>query len=588
MRDVIRNVSKEQPKSNSRARLMTVVLLAIAVMGGNAWYINYVSRKASEASKQTQTVPSSIVDKGKAKESDPTTIELKNVTITTSERPKTTDVQIPATPQVPGHPPLIFEPEQEQMNLEKLAVTVIPCVFSIEVFDATGGSIGKGTGFSISTDGFVVTNHHVIQNGQTYSLVTSQGAKFDKAEVVVSDPDTDLAIIKIEAKDFPYLSLADSSKIPIGKRVAVYGSPQGLAGSLSEGIISASERNLSESFPDEKIPNKGVLIQTTSPISPGSSGSPLFDAEGKVLGVMTLSLLRNSQSLNFAIPVEALKPLMDRAKSSWLFVRPTPLTSAEEASADATKVDVMIEAEPAYRRLRQQMNVNNWVESLKIARFLAEKYPKSSLAHFLNGNCASMLRLDHQAEMSYTKAVEFDPLNQFAWCNLGLSFLRQKQLQSALLAFEKAVSLNPDYPQAWDNILRINVLLSNWPKATTALNTLAQIDLKTARENARMLINFRVPDASFRQALERLLILKVDNIASSSHIKFRVVGVLPNDPLSVRAGPGISFSRVISVANGAEVLVTGGGRMNGTTEWLPINFGKFSGWVVRKHLQSTE
>jgi hypothetical protein len=361
-----------------------------------------------------------------------------------------------------------------------------------------------------------------------------------------------------------------------------------LAGSLSEGIISASERNLSENFPDEKIPNKGTLIQTTAPISPGSSGSPLFDAEGKVIGVMTLSLLRNSQSLNFAIPVEALKPLMDRAKSSWSFVRPKPQTSAEESSATSTKLDAIIEAEPAYRRLRQQMSVSNWVESLKIAGFLADKYPKSSSAHFQHGYCAAMLRLDHQAELSYTKAVELDPSNQFAWNYLGLALSCQKQLQSALLAFEKAVSLNPDYAQAWDNIVRTNVFLGNWPKATTALNTLVQIDLKMARECARILVNFRVPDADFRQALERTLARKVVNVALGGHAKFRVIGVSPNDPLSVRSGPGVSFPRVISVANGAEVFVTGGGRMNGSTEWLPIDFGNSSGWVASKYLQSTE
>ena len=567
---------------------MTIILLALAVIGGNTWYINYISKKNFAAGKLTRTIPSSIVDKEKAKESDPTTNELKTGEIISPERPKAIDVQTPVTPQVAENHPPIIEPEKDPMNLEKLAVAVIPCVFSIEVFDATGGSIGKGTGFSISKDGFVVTNYHVIQNGQTYSLVTSHGAKFDNAEIIVSDPDTDLAIIKIEAKDFPYLPLADSSKIPIGKRVAVYGCPQGLSGSLSEGIISASEQNLSESFPDEKIPNKGALIQTTSQISPGSSGSPLFDAEGNVLGVMTLSLLQNSQSLNFAIPVEALKPLMVRARSSWLDVRPTPLTSAEKASETKAKVDLMIEDEPAYRRLRQQMNVKNWVESVKTARFLAEKYPKSSRVHFLNGNCASMLRLDHQAELSYTKAVELDPSNQFAWCNLGLSFLRQKQLQNALLAFEKAVSLNPDYPEAWDNMLHINILLNNWPKATTAINTLAQIDLKTAKENARRLVNFRVPDASFRQTLGRILILKVENVTSSSPIKSQIIGVSPNDRLSVRSGPGVSFSRVISIANGAEVLVTGGRRMNGTTEWLSINFGNYSGWVVSKHLRPNE
>ncbi len=180
------------------------------------------------------------------------------------------------------------------------------------------------------------------------------------------------------------------------------------------------------------------------------------------------------------------------------------------------------------------------------------------------------------------------PLNHFAWNNLGLALSSQKQPQGALLAFEKAVSLNPDFPQAWDNIVRTNVFLGNWPKATTALNTLVQIDLKMARECARMLVNFRVPDADFRQALERTLARKIGNVVINGHVKFRVVGVSPDDPLSVRSGPGVSFPRVISVANGAEVFVTGGGRMNGSTEWLPIDFGNSSGWVASKYLRAVE
>jgi hypothetical protein len=89
--------------------------------------------------------------------------------------------------------------------------------------------------------------------------------------------------------------------------------------------------------------------------------------------------------LNFAIPVEALKPLIDRAKSDWSLIKPRPQAVGEHPSRTSSE----LEAEPAYRRLRQQMDVKNWVESLKIAKFLAEKYPKSSFLHFLHGLCAA-------------------------------------------------------------------------------------------------------------------------------------------------------------------------------------------------------
>lgn len=582
------NPSEELSKKTSRARPMIAVLLAFACLVVAAWFANHLFSRHPEGGKQARTTPTPAAEKTKALERDASIIDPKKELERTPDPSKLIDVQTPVAPQVAGTPAPTPTREPERMDLEKLAVRVVPCVFLIQVFDGSGSSIATGTGFSVSADGLVATNHHVVENGQRYALVTSQGAKYDNAEVIVSDSDTDLAILKIAAKDLPYLSLAESSKVPIGKRVAVYGNPLGLAGSLSEGIISASGRNWPENSPTEAMPNKGVLIQTTTPISPGSSGSPLFDAEGKVIGVMTLTLLRNSQSLNFAVPVEALKPLIDRAKSSWSSARPRPQPSGGEPSAASAEVDAIIQDDPAYRRMSQQMSVGNWIEAIKAARFLADKYLKSSFAHFQYGYCAAMLKLDHQAELSYIKAIEFNPLNHVAWNNLGVVLNNQNQQQSALLAYEKAVSLHPEFPLAWNNIVLINFFLGNWAKATTALDTLGRIDLKLARECARTLVNFRVPDADFREALERTLARKVGKVALNGHLKFRVVGVSPDDPLSVRSGPGVSFLRVISIANGTEVFVTGGGRMNGSTEWLPIDYGNSSGWVVSKYLQAEE
>jgi S1-C subfamily serine protease len=440
-------LNKGPSQPNIFIKIMIGFLLIF--IGLYSWHLNHQSDKRAEGSKQPLTKLPIIQEKVKEPELNPQSSSSKKDPEGKPDGMDANNIQAPVPLEITGNPTSSHISDHEQMDLEKLAAAVVPCVFLIEVYDKSGSLVGKGTGFSISADGWVATNHHVIEKGQTYIIVTNHGAKFGDVEIIVSDPNIDLALLKIGAKDMPYLPLAESSKVPIGKRVAVYGSPQGLAGSLSEGIISASERNLSESFPDEKMPNNGALIQTTAPISPGSSGSPLFGVEGKVIGIMTLSLLRNSQSLNFAIPVEALKSLIDSARTSWITGNPKSRTSVEKSSLTNSKLDTMIEAEPAFRRLQQQMSVSNWVESLKIAGFLSDKYPKSASIHFQHGYCAAMLSLDHQAELSYTKVIEIDPTNQIAWNNLGLAFMRQKKLQNALLVFEKAVSLNPGDPQAW-------------------------------------------------------------------------------------------------------------------------------------------
>jgi S1-C subfamily serine protease len=587
--DEKKDPTKKQPKISFEAMLMIAIPVALVCLGGAAWLANHQSSRTLESEKQVQITSPPVEDEPKSPKPIPATIEPKNGPARTPDPQSSPNMQPPVVPQVTGNPAPAQEPDR--MDLEKLATSVVPCVFLIEVFDGSGTSIGKGTGFSVSADGLVATNRHVIEDGLTYSLVTSQGAKFDKAEVVVSDPDTDLALLKIEARELPYLPLAESSKVPIGKRVAVYGSPLGLVGSLSEGIVSASERNLTESHPDEELPNNGTLIQTTAPISPGSSGSPLFDAQGKVIGVMTLTLKRNSQSLNFAVPVEALKLLLDRATSSWSVAKPGGQTSRVERSAASAKIDAKVQSDPAYRQLWRLMIARDWVESLKVARTLADRYPNSSLAHFQYGYCAAMLKLYHQAELSFTKAIELDPRNprnHEAWNNLGIALDNQNQPQGALLAYEKAASLKPDFPAAWDNIVRTNVALGNWAKATTALDTLLQIDLKRAGECARMLAKFNIPDAGFREALKRALARDVGKVSFNGHQKFRVVGVSPNDPLAVRSGPGVGFPRIIALQNGMEVIVTGAGRMNGSTQWLPIIYENSSGWVVSKYLRALE
>lgn len=482
-----------------------------------------------------------------------------------------------------------LRPEPERIDLEELATKVAPCVFLIQVADANGTKVGTGTGFSVSRDGLVATNYHVVEAGQTFSIVTNQGARFEDARVIIEDPATDLALLKIDGKGLPFLTLAETSDVPVGKRVAALGSPEGLAGSLSEGIVSAPPRNLSEKFPDRALPNRGVLIQTTADISPGSSGSPLFDGEGRVLGVMTMIFRGqgDAQNLNFAVPVEALIPLLSKPKEEWLDIRLKPVDSTSntpggDASAFTPPDDVEVFA------LSEKMEALEWLDSMKIASRLTEKYPDSAYAHFNHGYCASKLRLDKQAEISYRKVVEIAPTDYDTWNNLGVVLRNQRLLPESLMALEKSVSLQPDNAMAWDNLVLTNVLMENWPKATTALETLSRLDMENAKETARLLSRLRITNQTFRQALADALSKKGTRTAGDGPPVFMVIGVAPNDVLSVRSGPGSNFAKLDGIANGNEVFVVGEPKMNGGTEWLPIEYGNFSGWVASKFLTAAE
>lgn len=576
------------PKRSSKTGKIAAAVLGLVFLGATVWLANRIASKNSEDGKRVLAASPPVPEKTESSRPDATTTVSKEETEKHPKPSEATEIAAPPAPQVAEKPAPKSPPEHERLDLEQLASTVAPCVFLIQVMDAIGNMYSTGTGFAVSADGLVATNHHVIEHGHTFSLMTGQGAKFDQARIVATDPDADLAILKIDAKGLPFLTLAITSNVPVGKRVAVYGSPKGLAGTLSEGIISASSRNLSENLPEETFPNRGVLIQTTAPVSPGSSGSPLFDAEGKVIGVMTLSGPRNSQNLNFAVPVEALKALIGRASSGWSSFGAKPEAPRTAASPKSLGPDTKFFADPGYRGLQEKMNARDWVESLKIARQLTEKHQKSPMAHFQHAYCAAMLRLDHQAEVSFLKAIELEPDNHLAWNNLGVAFRSQEQPQKALVAFEKSVALKPDNSQAWDSIVVTSVIVGNWAKAATALDTLAQLDLGMAKERAKMLSGLSFPDAGVNLAVRKTLLRKVGNLAPNGSLKFKVVGVSPSDPLSVRSGPGVNYDKVISIANGTEVFVVSGGKMNGTTEWLPIEFGNSSGWVASKFLQAME
>ncbi|EHQ52686.1 protease Do [Ectothiorhodospira sp. PHS-1] len=161
-------------------------------------------------------------------------------------------------------------------------------------FDSTS----LGSGFIISSDGYVVTNHHVIQGADEIEVRLSDRRTFI-AELIGSDPRTDVAVLRIEARDLPTLTLGDSESLRVGEWVLAIGSPFGFDHSVTAGIVSAKGRNLpSESY----VP----FIQTDVAINPGNSGGPLFNMNGEVVGINSQIYSRTGgfMGLSFAIPIE--------------------------------------------------------------------------------------------------------------------------------------------------------------------------------------------------------------------------------------------------------------------------------------------
>lgn len=200
--------------------------------------------------------------------------------------------------------------ERAPGSIANLAARVIPGVVSISV-SASGGS-GTGSGFFLSSDGYVLTNNHVVEAAATRGTITvaiSTGKKYT-AKIVGRDSSYDLAVLKIDVTGAPTLQLGDSDKVAVGDAVIAIGSPLGLAGTVTSGIISAKNRPVTTGS-DSGESSFINALQTDAAINPGNSGGPLVDATGAVVGVnsaiASLGSSAGGQSgsigLGFAIPI---------------------------------------------------------------------------------------------------------------------------------------------------------------------------------------------------------------------------------------------------------------------------------------------
>lgn len=161
---------------------------------------------------------------------------------------------------------------------------------------------GSGSGVIISPDGFIVTNDHVIDGADTVTVTLADQQEFE-AKVVGRDPKTDLAVLKIEVKQaLPAAELGDSDQLNVGDWVVAIGNPFGLNHTVTSGIVSAKGRVIGAGPYDD-------FIQTDASINPGNSGGPLFDLNGKIVGINT-AIIPQGQGIGFAIPVNITKTLL--------------------------------------------------------------------------------------------------------------------------------------------------------------------------------------------------------------------------------------------------------------------------------------
>ncbi|MBV9948831.1 MAG: trypsin-like peptidase domain-containing protein, partial [Myxococcales bacterium] len=182
--------------------------------------------------------------------------------------------------------------EPKPLTVADIAARALPAVVTIK----TAQSLG--TGFVVRSDGWIATNLHVIVGGPRVKVILRDERELDVLEVLAASPECDLALIRVDARGLRTVLLGDSDVMRPGDPVVAIGNPLGLVDTVSNGLVSARRKF-----------NGFEVLQVSAPIAPGSSGGPIFNERGEVIGIAT-AVLQGGQNLNFGVPIRYLAPMI--------------------------------------------------------------------------------------------------------------------------------------------------------------------------------------------------------------------------------------------------------------------------------------
>jgi len=310
-----------------------------------------------------------------------------------------------------------------QTEISDLAKKVVSSIVTVNIFNREGKWRGGGTGFFVKEEGLLVTNRHVI-DGKVRALAKLSSGEFFPIEGVLSEDhggDLVLLTLGVKGRSFPTLSLTDTV-VETGQPIIVIGSPLGREGTVSEGIVSEVK----------DIPNFGKVFQHTAPISRGSSGSPVLNMKGEVIGVVVGYSIVEGESLNFAISVDRVKGLLSDSQTT-----PRKL------------VELVNREEEIWIGLLLNARYEELINYLKIR---IKRNPNNAMAHFYLGLAFGRLSRSNEAIEAYKGAIRIEPNDSDFYYNLGVSYIRLGNHKEAIKAFKQTVRINPDDAKALLNL----------------------------------------------------------------------------------------------------------------------------------------
>jgi tetratricopeptide (TPR) repeat protein len=299
-------------------------------------------------------------------------------------------------------------------------------VVVVTAYDEKGNAISQGSGFIVRRDGAVVTNYHVISKAS--DIKVKVGDKLlDVEGLIFTDKENDLVILKVKADGMPVVKLGVIEKANIGESVYVISSPVGFENTISDGLLSGIRM----------IDERSEILQITAPVSPGSSGGPVFNGKGEVVGVVTM-LIKEAQNLNFAMPVKLIK---DKIRSkSVTAISESRLEDYEKTADYWSNLGVHHYQSAMYREA---------IEAYKRAIMVDPDY---AIAHNSLGCVYGALGMYREEIEAYKQAIMIDPDYAKPHYNLGFAYGALGMYREEIEAYKQAIMIDPDYVMAHNNL----------------------------------------------------------------------------------------------------------------------------------------
>jgi tetratricopeptide (TPR) repeat protein len=350
-----------------------------------------------------------------------------------------------------------------QESLPELVQRIKPSAVAIETYDSRGERLGRGSGFFVATDR-IVTNRHVLEGAYRAEVHTPSGKSYPVRGVLAVDAEGDIALLRVDVPAGAANPLALERTSPQeGESIVVIGNPFGLEGSVTNGIVSAVR----------DIPNFGRIIQITAPISPGSSGSPVVNMQGQVIGVATLQIT-GGQSLNFAVPSERIAQLQTgpamtlgelsvatgrnkRARAVQYFRDGLGILAKDDCEKALPYFEKATDADSGYAEAWAQSGfchekLGRHAEAVEASRRAVSLRPTAE-SYFNLGLATYYLRQFKESAEAYRQAIRLDPYNAAdAYYALGLTYRDWGRADDEIQAYKQAIRLKPDYASAYETL----------------------------------------------------------------------------------------------------------------------------------------